>query len=116
MLDERGFIAETNATHLFFVERGVLKTPRLRACPEGITRKTVLEICERDSIPFEVDDFTLTELYRADEVFCTGTMGEVASVTEVDGRNIGDGSVGPMTQNINKKYQVFAQQNAEPIV
>lgn len=104
MLDLRGFIAETNATHLFIVQRGRVLTPTLAACPEGITRRTVLEICRAQSIESEVRDLSLTELYRADEVFCTGTIGELAGVTWVDGRQIGDGSVGPMTGRLSALY------------
>jgi branched-chain amino acid aminotransferase len=89
MLDQRGFVAETNATHVFIVENGVLLTPTTAACPEGITRSTVLELCREHGIPFEVRDISLTEVYRADEMFCTGTMGELAAVVEVDGRPIG---------------------------
>jgi len=104
MLDLRGFIAETNATHLFIVEGSRVLTPTLAACPAGITRRTVLEICRAQSIDSEVRDLSLTELYGADEVFCTGTMGELAGVTWVDGRSIGDGSVGPMTQRLSAFY------------
>lgn len=91
MLDTRGFVAETNATHLFIVEKGAVATPRCVACPEGITRATVLELCARNGIPVAERDISLTEVYRADEVFCTGTMGEIAAVIEVDGRGIGGG-------------------------
>lgn len=91
MLDSRGFIAETNATHLFVVERGVVRTPTCAACPEGITRAVVLELCSRHDIPHEVRDLSLTELYRADEAFCTGTMGELVPVLRADGREIGGG-------------------------
>ncbi len=91
MLDQRGFVAETNATHVFIVEAGVLRTSHCVACPEGITRATVLEICREHSLPHEVTDYSQAELYRADEVFCTGTMGELVPVSEVDGRPIGNG-------------------------
>jgi branched-chain amino acid aminotransferase len=104
MLDLRGFIAETNATHLFIVDGDQLLTPTLVACPEGITRSTVLDICRMHSIACEVRDLSLTELYRADEVFCTGTMGELAGVTWVDGRKIGDGNIGPMTRRLSALY------------
>ena len=104
MLDLRGFIAETNATHLFIVEGNRVLTPTLAACPEGITRRTVLEICRAQAIESEVRDLSLTELYRADEVFCTGTMGELAGVTWVDGRPIGDSDVGPMTRRLSALY------------
>jgi branched-chain amino acid aminotransferase len=104
MLDGRGFIAETNATHLFMVQGGIVRTPTVAACPEGITRATVLDICRAEKIPHEVRDLTLTELYRADEAFCTGTMGELASVIQVDKRRIGDGQVGPMTKRLSDLY------------
>lgn len=104
MLDLRGFIAETNATHLFLVQAGTVRTPTLAACPEGITRATVLGLCRQHGIAHEVCDLSLAELYRADEVFCTGTMGELAGVTEVDGRTIGDGKIGPMTQRLSTLY------------
>ena len=104
MLDRRGFIAETNATNLFFVSDGVVMTSRTVACPEGITRATVLELCSQHDIPSRVDDLSLTEAYRADEAFCTGTMGELASVTEIDGRMIRDGSPGPLTKRLSELY------------
>jgi len=105
MLDTRGFIAETNATHVFIVERGRLRTPRLVACPEGITRATVLELCREHDIAHEETDLTLTQAYCADEVFCTGTMGELAAVTKVDGRTIGSGEPGPMTTRLSALFR-----------
>lgn len=104
MLDPRGFIAETNATHLFMVQAGLVRTPTVAACPEGITRATVLGLCREHGIAHEVCDISLAELYRADEAFCTGTMGELAGVTEVDGRRIGDGTIGPMTRRLSALY------------
>jgi branched-chain amino acid aminotransferase len=104
MLDTRGFVAETNATHFFVVHRGMVLTSRLIACPEGITRATVLEICRINAIPCEERDLSLTEVYRADEVFCTGTMGELAGVVKVDGRVIGAGEVGSMTRRLSELY------------
>ena len=116
MLDLRGFIAETNATHLFMVDGKSLLTPTLAACPEGITRRTVLDICRAQSIACEVRDLSLTELYRADEVFCTGTMGELAGVTWVDGRKIGDGNVGPMTRRLSALYGERTASGGTPVV
>jgi branched-chain amino acid aminotransferase len=104
MLDRRGFIAETNATHLFFVSDGVVMTSRTVACLEGITRATILDLCGEHGIPARVADLSLTEAYRADEAFCTGTMGELASVTEIDGRVIGDGVPGPVTARLSTLY------------
>jgi branched-chain amino acid aminotransferase len=104
LLDSRGFIAETNATHLFARLGDRLVTSRTVACPEGITRATVLELCAAGGLPCEVRDWTLAELYRADEAFCTGTMGELAAVTEVDGRKLGDGRPGPWTARLSAAY------------
>src|SRR5439155_2581713 len=77
MLDLRGFVAETNATHVFLVRQGAVLTPHAVACPEGITRATVLQLCREAGIPAQEKDLSLTEVYRADEMFCTGTMGEL---------------------------------------
>jgi branched-chain amino acid aminotransferase len=104
MLDQRGFVAETNATHVFIVERGTVRTPRTVACPEGITRAAVLELCAAGRIDHEVCDLSLAEVYRADEMFCTGTMGELAPVTRVDGRLIGAGEIGPTTVALRRAF------------
>jgi len=104
MLDVRGFIAETNATHVFVVERGKVRTPRLVACPEGITRAAVLDLCEANGIRHEEVDLTLAQAYAADEMFCTGTMGELAAVTKLDGRQVGDGRPGPVTARLSALF------------
>lgn len=104
MLDTRGFVAETNATHVFIVRNGKVSTPRVVACPEGITRATVLEICSANAINSEEADVTLDDIYKADEMFCTGTMGELAAVVRLDGRTIGDGGVGPVTRQLGKFF------------
>jgi branched-chain amino acid aminotransferase len=116
MLDTRGFIAETNATHVFFVEGGVVRTPTTAACPEGITRSVVLELCAAHAIPHAVTDLSLTEAYRADEAFCTGTMGELAAVTTVDGRRIGDGAVGPMTRRLTALFRELTAREGDVVV
>jgi branched-chain amino acid aminotransferase len=104
MLDSRGFVAETNATNVFIVAGGVVATPRTVACPEGITRAVVLEICGAIGIQCEVRDISLSELYRSDEVFCSGTMGELAPIVEVDGRQIGGGQPGPMYGRVSSEF------------
>ena len=73
MLDARGFVAETNATHIFVVTQDEVLTPRTVACPEGITRTVVLELCSAHQVPHRVCDCSLTEVYRADEMFCTSS-------------------------------------------
>lgn len=110
MLDTRGFVAETNATHVFIVDEGVVMTPHTIACPEGITRSVVLDLCDRNDIPSIETDLSLTEIYRAQEMFCTGTMGELARVTEVDGRQIGSLETGSVLAQLD---QLFAQEVLE---
>jgi len=116
MLDARGFIAETNATHLFIVDRGRVLTPRVVACPEGITRSAVLELCHANGIPCEERDLSLTEAWRADEMFCSGTMGELAAVTRVDGRVIGDGKPGPVTQRLSELFREMTAREGTVII
>src|SRR5581483_10031737 len=111
MLDTRGFLAETNATHVFIVRNndksranGDLATSHVVACPEGITRATVMEICAAEKIRCVETDLSVVDVYGANEMFCTGTMGELAAVTKVDNRKIGDGKVGPMTKRLSNLY------------
>ena len=116
MLDLRGFVAETNATHVFLVARGEVLTSHEHACPEGITRATVLELCREHEIPHREKDLSLTEVYRADEMFCTGTMGELAPVIRVDGRTIGDGKPGPVTLRLASLFGRLTASVGETIV
>jgi branched-chain amino acid aminotransferase len=116
MLDDRGFVAETNATHVFHVKDGVVRTSTTRACPEGITRETILELCAADGIPTSVGDFSLTEVYSADEVFVTGTMGGVTPVLEVDGRTIGAGRPGPFVGKLSAAYLDRTATEGTPMV
>src|SRR6059058_1200408 len=104
MLDTRGFVAETNATHVFIVRNGDLATSRVVACSEGITRGTVIEICAAEKIRCVETDLSVVDVYGANEMFCTGTMGELAAVTKIDNRHIGDGKVGAMTKRLSDLY------------
>ena len=111
MLDTRGFVAETNATNIFIVRNsdksrasGDLATSRCVACPEGITRATVMEICAAEKIRCIETDLSVVDVYSAHEIFCTGTMGELAAVIRIDNRQIGDGNVGPMTKRLGDLY------------
>lgn len=115
MLDTRGFVAETNATHVFVVSRGEVATPTTVACPEGITRSVVLDICRREGIAFAERDVTLSEVYACDEMFCTGTMGELAPVVEIDGREIGSGEMGEMTERLSQCFAEVVEKEAEAI-
>jgi len=111
MLDTHGFVAETNATHVFIVRNsdksrasGDLATSHVVACPEGITRATVIEICAAEKIRCIEADLSVVDVYSANEMFCTGTMGELAAVTKIDNRQIGDGKVGLMTKRLSDLY------------
>jgi branched-chain amino acid aminotransferase len=97
MLDHRGFVAETNATHIFAVSGGGLATPTAAACPEGITRQVVLDLAADAGLTVTVGDFSLAQLYTADEIFVTGTMGGIVPVLTLDGRQIATGKAGPVT-------------------
>jgi branched-chain amino acid aminotransferase len=116
MLDTRGFVAETNATHIFIVRGNKVATPQVLACPEGITRATVLEICAANAISCEESDLTPEDVYRADEMFCTGTMGELAAVIELDGQTIGNGQVGSMTRRLSELFAARTASDGEEIV
>ncbi len=116
MLDTRGFVAETNATHLFLARDGAIATPRAVACPEGITRATVLELCAAHGIPCEERDLSLAEFYRADEVFCTGTMGELAPIARIDGRGIGTSGQWPLTRRLSGLYAALTAASGYRVV
>jgi branched-chain amino acid aminotransferase len=116
MLDTRGFIAETNATHVFIVRKGDLATSRVVACPEGITRATVIEICAAEKIRCVEADLSPVDVYGADEMFCTGTMGELAGVVKIDNRVVGDGKVGPMTKRLSELYAKRTATEGIPVI
>ncbi len=109
MLDQRGFIAETNATHIFLVSDGTLGTSTTAACPEGITRQAVLDLAAQAGLPCAIGDYSLTQVYAAAEVFVTGTMGGLTPVLAVDGRPIGEGKPGPVTLRL---IDLFAELTA----
>ena len=113
MLDTEGNLAETNCTHLFLVKDGVVITPTTKACPTGITRLTILEVCEKHGIPCEVRDIPAEEIPQADEVFCTGTMGEIIPVNRIDDTCYDHG---PVTARLAGLYGELTQSEDEPLV
>jgi branched-chain amino acid aminotransferase len=115
MLDPRGFIAETNATHIFMVIRGTLATPTTASCPEGITRAAVLELAASAGLACQAGDYTLPQLYTAEEAFVTGTMGGLAPVVRVDGRTIGDGTPGPVTKRLTTLFADLTAATGTPV-
>ncbi len=103
LLDTAGMLAETSSTHLFLVRSGRLVTSTTRACPEGITRAAVLELCEVLGVPAEVRDVPAAELVEADEMFVTGTMGEITPVARLDSASFP--VPGPMTARIAAAFR-----------
>jgi branched-chain amino acid aminotransferase len=104
MLDINGFVAETNATNLFMVKKSELYTPFADACLPGITRQLVLDMAAELSLPLKEKNLSLTEFYNADEVFTTGTMGELTPVREIDGRIIENRSVGAILPRLQEQF------------
>ena len=115
MLDVHGYISETNDTNIFLVQNGTLLTPFADSCLPGLTRQMILDIAIAQGIPAKEKNLSLTELYTADEVFTTGTMGELTPVLEADGRTIGDGTAGIMTGKLQELHRVYAYENGEPL-
>lgn len=105
MLDQNGFIAETNATNIFLVRKGELLTPFADVCLPGLTRQRVLEIAAELGIKAREKNLSMTEMYTADEMFTTGTMGALSWVKNVDGRQIGTAEKGPLCQQLQEYYQ-----------
>ena len=115
MLDLQGFISETNATNVFVIRRGVVFTPFADACLPGITRAIVLELCKGAAIDCREKNLSLAEIWTADELFTSGTLGELAAVVEVDGRRIGSGARGPVTQRLQQLYAEKTASEGEPL-
>ena len=104
MLDPHGFVATCNSTHFFVVRRGELWTSTGDFCLGGITRGVVLEVARAAGIPTHERNFSLTDVYGADEAFVTGTFAGLVPVREVDGRVIGDGGGRPVTDRLRALY------------
>ncbi len=104
MLDIHGFVSTCNATNFFMVTGDEVWTSTGQYCMNGITRARVIEACERNGIVCKQKNFSLTDVYSAEEAFVTGTFGALTPVTQVDGRTIGSGQYGPMTRRLNQLY------------
>ena len=104
MLDPEGYVAEGSGENIFIIKDGVIYTPEVTACLNGITRGTVLTLADELGIKVVEKRITRDEVYIADEAFFTGTAAEVTPIREVDGRNIGAGRRGPVTERIQKAY------------
>jgi len=111
LLDAQGYVAEGSGENIFLVRRGKLYTPPLTSVLDGITRDTVLTLCDELGLDVKERLITRDELYVADEVFFTGTAAEVTPIREIDGREIGTGSRGPITERLQSLYfdQVYGR-------
>jgi len=110
MLDPHGFVATCNSTHFFIARKGEVWTSSGDYCLGGITRGNVIELCEQNQIPVHQKNFSLLDVYGADEAFVTGTFAGLAPVREIDGRLIGDGERGPMVERLQQLYLELLEQ------
>jgi branched-chain amino acid aminotransferase len=110
MLDVHGFVNTTNACNFFIVRKGEVWTSTGDYCMNGITRRKVIEVCKQAGIPVYERNFSLVDTYGADEAFLTGTFGAQTPVGNIDGRQIGTGQMGPMTERIRTLYKALITQ------
>ncbi|MEM7105864.1 MAG: aminotransferase class IV [Bacteroidota bacterium] len=116
MLDIYGFASECNGTNVFMIKKGVVYTPLADACLPGITRRLVIDLSRRIGLDVIEKNISLTELYNADQVFVTGTMGELTNVYEIDGRKIEiDESASDLLSAIEKEFHRLVKSSGEPI-
>ncbi len=108
MLDPHGFVATCNSTHFFIVRDGEVWTSTGDYCLGGITRGNVIRLCRDNDIPVREKNFSLTDVYGADEAFVTGTFAGLVPVREVDGRILGEGRRGPMVERLQRFYKSLA--------
>ncbi len=113
MLDPHGFVATCNSTHFFIVTGGEVWTSSGDFCLGGITRGKIIELCENNGIVVRQTNFSLFDVYGADEAFVTGTFAGLAPVREVDGRRIGSGARGPMVERLQSLYLEFITRDTE---
>ncbi len=104
LLDPEGYVAEGSGENIFIVKNGVIYTPEVTACLNGITRNTVLTLARELGVEIVEKRITRDEVYIADEAFFTGTAAEVTPIRELDGRQIGAGRRGPVTEKLQKAY------------
>ena len=104
LLDNEGYVAEGSGENVFLVRDGIIYTPELTSCLDGITRKTIIQLAEERGYPVREKRITRDELYIADEAFFTGTAAEVMPIRELDGRIIGAGKRGPVTEQLQAVY------------
>jgi branched-chain amino acid aminotransferase group I len=115
MLDSNGFVAEANGVNVFCIHKGEVFTPFGDACLPGITRGLILDICKENNIPCKEKNLSLVEFYIADEVFTTGTMGELTQVREIDGRKIINKSGILRLDELKVLFKKYTEQHGETI-
>ena len=113
LLDHEGYVAEGSGENIFIVRRGKLYTPDLTSALEGITRETICTIAQENGLEVVEKRITRDEVYVADEAFFTGTAAEVTPIRELDGRAIGGGSRGPVTEKLQALYFDYVQGRRE---
>jgi branched-chain amino acid aminotransferase len=104
LLDTNGYVMEGSGENLFIVRDGIIYTPDLTSALDGITRRTVIQLAEEANLKVIEKRITRDEVYIADEAFFTGTAAEVTPIRELDGRKIGSGARGPITEKLQAKY------------
>ena len=109
MLDQNGYVAETNSTNLQMIKDGVLILPTLDSQLPGITRKTMIQIAKEMGMEVQVRNVSVSEYYNADEVFICGTVGEVVPVKMIDGKKIGTQIPGPITEKFSQEYKKMTE-------
>ena len=105
MLDPHGHVATCNSTHFFIVREGEVWTSSGDYCLDGITRRNVINLCKHNGIPVYEKNFSLMQAYGAEEAFVTGTFAGLTTVVDIDGRRIGEGRRGPMTERLQSLYR-----------
>nr|XP_028957298.1 branched-chain-amino-acid aminotransferase-like protein 2 isoform X2 [Malus domestica] len=115
MLDKDGYVSETNATNIFLLKKGRVLTPHADYCLPGITRATVKELVVKEKLVLEERRISLSEFHTADEVWTTGTMGELSPVIKIDGREVGEGKVGPVTRRLQNAFKELTEASGVPI-
>jgi branched-chain amino acid aminotransferase len=115
MLDRAGFVAETDSSNIFLVRDGALLTPRTTACLHGITRRATVELARTRGRQVREGDVSLFDFYSADEIFTTGTVQELVPVVEIDGREIGSGTLGPVTAELLTAYRRLVRSECEAV-
>lgn len=113
MLDKEGFVAETSTANIFFVKGNTISTSFPNACLNGITRQTILAEVPKLGYRAVEKNHSIFDVYTSDEIFLTGTVGEIAPVIEVDGRKIGNGTIGEVSKKVSERYMKIVNEQGE---